>query len=240
MRRRKINFNIWELLTMVVLFLFSFYQNRYLPVYCHVPFLLGNPLIQLLPCSHWKFVFTRCCISTHHHFNHCWYGGFDFFLLVVPPLVSRTRFLSTPIFLMSCTIYWTSILSAIILFIVWRWGRTWKQHTISQQLNTYMNAENISSVLNHTLVILALSARCQVLFIIFFSTDENRKYDYQLHRTRMKDIVTSKKCWVNTLGRFTRYVYCRFAVLIVLILETITRQILCRLLNMVPYYIHRW
>ncbi len=247
----KINFNIWRIIGLLAVLFFIFFFTKIVIYLCIAMFLflLGNPLIQLLGRVRiGKFVLPDA-VSALITILIIVGMVAGLFLLVVPPLVNELGFLSDLNFFDVMHNILNQYPSAKGL--LHRFGDEAElESSISQQLNTYMNAENISSVLNHTLGYFgsALGGALCVLFITFFLLkDENLVKESVLlitptgYENAMKDIMfTSKKMLSKYFGALLLDMFIvGLAVLIVLSILGVKNALVIAfcagLLNMVPY-----
>lgn len=247
----KINFNIWRILGLFAVIFFVFFFTK-IVIYLSVAmflFLLGNPLTQLLGRIRFgKFAMPHALSAV---ITILIIVGLiaGLFLLVIPPLVSEISFLSDLNFFDMMHNILNQYPSAKRL--LHRFGDEAElENSISHQLNTHMNAENISAVLNHMLGYFGstLGGALCVLFITFFLLkDESLVKESILlitppdYENAMKDIMfTSKKMLSKYFGALLLDMFIVglsvFIALSILGLKNALVIAFCAgLLNMIPY-----
>lgn len=167
----KLNLNIWRLLGVLAVVVFAYFFTKIL-VYLVVSaflFLVGNPICSRLEKLHLgKFRIPNALAAL---LTIVLIIGviFSLFLLIIPPLINEIDFLSE----LNFYDVMHNILNQYpgLKKLLHRFGNESElEQSISTQLNAYMNADNISSVLNHTLSYFgsALGGTLCVLFITFF------------------------------------------------------------------------
>lgn len=247
----KLNFNIWRILGILAMLLFIFFFFK-IVIYLLISvflFLLGNPFMHLLRRVHLgKYHIPKSLSSL---LTILLMVGFlsGLFLLVVPPLITEIGFLSD----LNFYEVMHNILNQYpkVKALLHRFGNeTDLENSISQQLNTYMNADTISTVLNHTLSYFgsAIGGALCVLFITFFLLkDENLVHEGVLLLTppdfeeATKDMMhTSKKMLSKYFtSLLLDMMIVGLAVYIVLTVLNVKNALIIAfcagILNMVPY-----
>ncbi|MCC6370084.1 MAG: AI-2E family transporter [Bacteroidia bacterium] len=247
----KINFNIWRIIGLLAIILFAFFFFKVV-VYLVIAgflFLLGNPIthrIEKLHIGKWRVPNALAAIVTILLIVGI---VFSLFFLIIPPLMSEIGFISELNFydvMHNILEQYPSAKSLLHKF----GNETDLEQSISAQLNQHMNADNISSVLNHTLSYFgsALGGTLCVLFITFFLLkDENMMRESLLVVTptgtedAMKEIMlTSKKMLSKYFGALLLDMFIvGLSALLVLTLLGVENALIIAfcagVLNMIPY-----